>query len=233
MTAQTPATAPTRTAHAPTRSCAACRARVSREGLLRFVLLEGQGDGASRVEPQVSFDLRRVHPGRGLNLGPSPVCLMRAGLRGVFQRQWRRHLSSEDLAVLIVETRARLADELAGYLAELWRRGGWRRVEHLDQVEPQAARILWEREELAAVVGEVPPGAATNARIAARMAALSGAVSEFTFARVGGIRRRLEPPEACEALDRCGGGELRGSVLPRQRRGGAGSRHAASDGRDG
>lgn len=231
MTAQTPATAPTRTAHAPTRSCAACRARVSREGLLRFVLLDGQGDGEGA--PRVEVDLRRTRAGRGLHLGPSPVCITRAALRGVFQRQWRRHLSAEDLAVLTVETRARLADELSGYLAALWRRGGWRRVENLDQVEPQAARILWEREELAEVVGEVPPGAASNARIAARMAALSGAVSEFTFARVGGIKRRLEPPEACEALDRCGGGELRGSVLPRQRRGGAGSRHAASDGRDG
>lgn len=233
MTVQTPATAPARTAHAPTRSCAACRARVSREGLLRFVLLEGEGEGALRVEPRVECDLRRTHPGRGLHLGPSPVCLTRADKRGVFQRQWRRHLSAEDLAVLTAQTREKLADELAGYLRELWRRGGWRRVERLDQVEPKEARILWEREELAGVVQDVPPGAADNARIAARMAALSGAVSEFTFARVGGIKRRLEPPEACEALDRCGGGELRGSVLPRQRRGGAGSRHAASDGRDG
>lgn len=200
---------------------------MSREGLLRFVLVEDEG------APRVEVDLRRKSEGRGLNLGPSPVCLARADKRGVFQRQWRRHLTQEDQAVLVAGTRERLVDELVGYLVAASRRGGWLAVEHLEDIVPPEARVLWEREEFSEVARQVRPGAATNARIAARITALSRAVSEFTFARAGGIKRRLEPPEACEALERCGGGELRGSVVPRQRRGGAGPHHAASDGRDG
>ncbi len=227
MTALIPDTAQTRAAHAPIRSCAACRARIGRDGLLRFVLSEASGS------PRVVVDLRRQHEGRGLSLGPSPICLARADKRGVFQRQWRRHLSSEDQAVLVAETRERLVDELVGYLTAASRRGGWSPVERLEDIAPPEARVLWEREELSEVARQVRPGAATNARIAARITALSRAVSEFTFARAGVIKRRLEPPEACEALERCGGGELRGSVVPRQRRGGAGPHQAASDGRDG
>lgn len=218
--------APIAARQAPIRSCAACRARVPREALLRFVL-------TGEAQVAVAVDLSRTRCGRGVNLGPSPVCLARADKRGVFQRQWRRQLSSEDLAVLTARTREQLVERLKSYLEAAHRRGGLAPVATLDEVRPAEARVLWEREELAEVVGQVPPSTTNNARIAARITALTRAVSEFTFARGGGIRRRLEPLEACEALERCGGGELRGSKVPRHVRGGAVSHRAAADGRDG
>lgn len=232
---------------APIRSCAACRARLPREALLRFVHPAGQidplGDGRAAVNSEgpaapparACVDLKRTRPGRGLNLGPSPVCIARADKRGVFQRQWKRHLSPEDLAVLVAETRRALVESLHSYLVSASARGGFIPVPggELALVEPTEARILWERDELSEVVEQVAPGVAASPRIAAKIKAMTRAVSEFTFARVGGIKRRLEPPEACEALERCEGGELRGSAMPRQRRGGAGSLSATSDGRDG
>ncbi len=197
-------------------------------------MLSPTGDEPS-PEGVAMVDVERTLGGRGLNLGPSPICIARADKRGAFQRQWKRHLSSEDLAVLVVRTRETLATALRSYLSSASARGGFLPTPNglAAEVEPACARALWERAELADIVSSIVPGVAQGPRITAKIKALTRAVSEFTFARVGGIKRRLEPPEACEALERCEGGELRGSAIPRVKRGGAGPLRAAPDGRDG
>jgi len=197
--------------------------------LLRFVEREPRAEGETRFR----FDLKRRDAGRGLNVGPSPSCLERAVKRGAFQRVWKASVSSEDLAVMVAEAREALRERLRVYLEDLSTRGGARAVASLDEVVPLEMKRLWEDDALRSIVSGVSPCAVTSARSAARIKALVCVVSEFTFARAGGIKRRLEPPEACEALERCGGGELRGSVKARLGRAGAGSLHATSDGRDG
>lgn|GEM_PF-1763961 len=236
------------TAHGSVRSCAACRARVSRDVLLRFVVVgeapsatEGAAsDGAVKVTSDrraIVVDLARTHPGRGVNVGPSPLCLERAVKRGAFQRQWRMQLSREGVELLDVQTRESLRERLAAYIASAWARGGLVEVASLDEVEPREAKVLWESEELVGLLSGISPWRATNPRISARIKALLSAVSEFTFTRVGGMKRRPEAPEACEALERCGGGAIRGvlgvSAMTRRKRVGAGPSLSGPDGRNG
>ncbi len=211
------------------RSCAACRARAPRDLLLRFVLRPHRGEGESPIR----FDLDRLTEGRGLSVGPSPSCIERAVKRGAFQKVWKTSVSSEDLAVMVSEVRQEACERLRDYLRSLATRGGMRAVTSLDEVVPLEMKKLWEDDALRSIVSGLSPGAVTSARSAARIRALLCVVSEFTFARTGGIKRRLEPPEACEALERCGGGELRGSAKARHRRAGAGSMQSTPDGRDG
>jgi hypothetical protein len=134
---------------------------------------------------------------------------------------------------MVAEARDGLRERLRDYLGALAKRGGMRTVTSLDEVVPSEMKRLWEDDALRGIVSGLSPGAVTSARSAARIRALLCVVSEFTFARAGGIKRRLEPPEACEALERCGGGELRGSAKARLGRAGAGSMQATPDGRDG
>jgi len=168
-----------------------------------------------------------------VNLGPSPLCLERALKRGVFQRQWRVQVSKEGLEVLIARTREALAERLTDYLAAAWARGGLVPAASLDEVEPCEARVLWESPELAAIVTGIPPVRSHNPRITAKIKALTSAVSEFTFTRAGGMKRRPEALEACEALERCGGGASRGSEKTRRARDISGTRTSGPDGRNG
>ena len=92
-------------------------------------------------------------------------------------------------------------------------------VAGLDEVEPPEARALWQSEELAGLSAGIPPARASNPRIAAKIKALMSAASEFTFTFVGGMKRRPEAPEACEALERCGGSLGKGAGKPRRARG--------------
>lgn len=157
------------------------------------------------------FDLDRKATGRGVNVGPSPLCLERAVKRGAFQRQWRINLSREGLEVLVAQTRERLSERLTIYLASAWERGGLEAVESIEAIEPREAQVLWRSEELGHVVTGIPPVRAANSRIAAKIKALSCAVSEFTFTRAGGMKRRPEAPEACEVLTNhqgCEGGAI-------------------------
>ena len=242
-----PSHAETRAAGGPVRICAACRARVSRDVLLRFVvgaapLPDGESaDGSSGTKVAdrrtIQVDLARTAPGRGVNVGPSPHCIERAVKRGAFQRQWRMQLSREGVELLQVQTRESLRERLAAYIASAWARGGLTRVASLDEVEPREAKVLWESEDLVELVSGIPPVRATNPRISAKIKALSNALSEFTFTRVGGTKRRPEAPEACEALERCGGGAIRGalgvSAMTRRKRVGAGPSLSGPDGRNG
>lgn len=212
----------------PTRTCAACRARAPRELLLRFVV-----SSTEETPARVVVDLDRTRPGRGVNLGPSPVCIERAVKRGVFQRQWRVPVSREGQEILVAETGAAVRERLASYYASAWARGGLYRAASIDAVEPREAKVLWESEELAGIVSAIPPACASNTRIAARIKALTSAVSEFTFTRAGGMKRRPEAPEACEALERCGGGASRGSAKTRRARDFSGPRTSGPDGRNG
>jgi len=200
---------------------------VPREALLRFVVVPAEGT------VRIAVDLARKAPGRGVNVGPSPACLWRAVKKGAFQRQWRLSVSHEDLEVLVAETRLALRERLGSYLASAWARGGLARAASIEDVEPHEAKVLWESEALAELVLGIPPARATNPRISARIKALTSAVSEFTFTRVGGMNRRPEAPEACEALERCGGGAIRGSVKTRRVRVGTGPRASGPDGRNG
>ena len=186
------------------RSCAACRARVPREVLLRFVRGAGVGEGDESAS-SVVFDLDRLGTGRGVNVGPSPLCLERAVKRGAFQRQWRINVSREGLEVLVAQTRDQLSERLASYVASAWARGGLEAVQSIEEIEPREAQVLWRSEELGHVVEGIPPIRVTNSRIASKIKAFSCALSEFTFTRAGGMKRRPEAPEACEALERCGG----------------------------
>ncbi len=233
----------------PVRSCAACRARVSRDVLLRFVIESGEAQSSEEgAEPDPSgkpapdrrsivVDLARTHPGRGVNVGPSPVCIERAVKRGAFQRQWRMQLSRDGVELLQVQTRESLRERLAAYIASAWARGGLVEVASVDEIEPREAKVLWESEDLVELVTGIPPARATNPRISAKIKALTSAVSEFTFTRVGGTKRRPEAPEACEALERCGGGAIRGvlgvSAMTRRKRVGAGPSLSGPDGRNG
>lgn len=196
--------------------------------MLRFVT-EPSGDESRWVVA----DLSRTQSGRGVNLGPSPLCLERAVKRGVFQRQWRMQVSKEGLEVLIARTREALSERLGSYLASAWARGGLERAASIDEVEPREARVLWESAELSTIVAGIPPARSRNPRIAARIKALTSAVSEFTFTRAGGMKRRPEALEACEALERCGGGASRGSEKTRRARDISGTRTSGPDGRNG
>lgn len=191
----------------PVRICAACRARVPRDVLLRYVR-EDAGAGEGESAPSVVFDLDRKRGGRGVNVGPSPLCLERAVKRGAFQRQWRINVSRDSLEVLVAQTRERLSERLTSYLASAWARGGLEAVQSIEEIEPREAQVLWRSEELGHVVTGIPPVRVANPRIAAKIKAFSCAVSEFTFTRAGGMKRRPEAPEACEALERCGGGAI-------------------------
>lgn len=243
-----PASVPASPRSAPTRSCAACRARTSRDVLLRFVIVSGDASSQEGAQPGSSekpvpdqrtivVDLARTSTGRGVNVGPSPLCIERAVKRGAFQRQWRMQLSREGVELLQVQTRESLRERLAAYIASAWARGGLTEVASVDEVEPPEAKVLWESEDLAELVQGIPPVRATNPRISAKIKALTSAVSEFTFTRVGGTKRRPEAPEACEALERCGGGAIRGvlgvSAMTRRKRVGAGPSLSGPDGRNG
>lgn len=229
MTTTTPDTHATTTRwSAPTRSCAACRVRAPRELLLRYVAVEsGEGKRAVRV------DLAKTARGRGVNVGPSPLCLERAFKRGALQRRLGVNLGREDQAIVVAETAALLRARLEGYLRSAWRRGGLVAVGSLDEVVPRRARALWEQDELVGIVAGVPWAAARSAVIAARIEAQLCAVSEFTFTRGSGMKRRPEALEACEALERCGGGAIRGHVMTRRGRVGAGPTASGPDGENG
>lgn len=201
--------------------------------LLRFVAGASDASTAADTVPVPVVDLDRIRHGRGVNLGPSPLCLERAVKRGVFQRQWRVQVSKEGLELLVARTREALSERLSSYLAAAWARGGLVRVASLDEVEPREARALWESSELASIVSGIPPVRSHNPRITARIKALTSAVSEFTFTRVGGMKRRPEALEACEALERCGGGASRGSEKTRRAREISGTRSQGPGGRNG
>lgn len=194
------------------RSCAACRARAPRDLLLRFV---AQADSEPR---KVVFDPSRTMAGRGLNLGPSPECLARAIKRGALQRRLRSSVSREDGELLALATGEALRARLGRYLASAYRRGALVEVASRDEISPPEARVLWDSGELSEVVSGVPASRATTPRIAAKIKALTCAVSEFTFTRASGMKRRPETPKACEALERCRGGALRGHVMTRHER---------------
>jgi len=170
------------------RSCAACRARAPRDALLRFAL-----DGG-----RVVVDLDKRLGGRGLSLGPSPVCLAEAQRRGVFMRAWKVGVSPEDVRVLALEVRARLAERLGHWLADGHRRGALVPAERL--ALPEGLRPLWDDERLADVVGDVPPVRALTPRAERRLALLTRAVSQFTFQGAGDKKRRPEPADLCVAL---------------------------------
>jgi hypothetical protein len=142
-------------------------------------------------------------------------------------------MSAEDLAVALAQVRASSRQQLRDYLLGLATRGGMRQVASPDEVSPPEMRKLWDDDQLREVVDGIAPSAVRSARVAARIKALMCVVSEFTFTQAGGIKRRLESSEACEALERCGGGGLWGSAKARRARAGAGSLKAASDGRNG
>lgn len=222
----------------PVRTCAACRARAPRDVLLRWVAVGGSGGGSEEGEGgrepiTIQLDLERVAHGRGLNLGPSPLCLERAHKRGALQRQWRRNVSRDAIEIAIVGAREQVVERLRRYLQSAWRRGGLTAVASVEGIEPIEARVLWESEAHVGVVEGIPPARATNPRTSAKIKALTGVLSEFTFTRVGAMKRRPEAPEACEALERCGGGVTRGSAMTRARRVGAGPSPAGPDGRNG
>jgi len=206
------------------RTCAACRARASRDVLLRFVVDDAQAldaaDAGAAPARRIVVDLARTDRGRGVNVGPSPACFERAVKRGAFQRQWRMQVSREGIELVVVQTRESLRARLAAYIGSAWKRGGLEPVATIEEVEPREARTLWESEDLVELLGGIPPARATNPRISAKIKALTCAVSEFTFTRVGGMKRRPEAPEACEALERCGGGAIRagfgGSAMTRK-----------------
>ncbi|KAB8161635.1 MULTISPECIES: YlxR family protein [Streptomyces] len=63
----------------PERTCVGCRQRLSRDGLLRVVVIEGG------CVP----DLRGTLPGRGAYLHPTPACLEQAVRRRAFPRAFR------------------------------------------------------------------------------------------------------------------------------------------------
>lgn len=150
------------------------------------------------------FDPERRMGGRGVNVGPSPLCLARASFRGAFQRGLGVSVSSEDTQVLGLAVREALAERLTGYLASAWQRGGLEAVASVEALEPPVVRALWQREELLAIVGTVPPAAARSPRAARKIAVLAAAVSEFTFGRAGDMKRRPEPAGACPALASAG-----------------------------
>lgn len=236
------------------RSCAACRARVEASHLLRFVFRPAtESSGAEpaktattreRVDA-ISLDLGRRLGGRGLNVGPSPLCVHRAVKRGAFQRLWKVSLSSEDAEVLCARIGITVRERLAHYMRSAFARGGLVAVDGIEAVVPSEARVLWEHEAFAAVTAGIPPTRASTPRIAAKIKALTSVASEFTFTRVGGIKRRPEAAEACEALERCGGqvvreaGKSGGSVRAgrpartHETTGGAGANHSGPDGRNG
>ncbi|MFO0748848.1 MAG: YlxR family protein [Myxococcota bacterium] len=172
------------------RSCAACRTRAPRGELLRFALVDGK----------VVFDLERRIRGRGLNLGPSPVCIERAQKRGAFQRTWRIGVSPEDARVLAAEVGLRLRERLTSWLEQAFARGALARAGSIDQVEPASVQVLWRESELAAVVGAVPPSSPRTPRAAAKMAALAHAARQFTLVGAGDMKRRPEPVDLCPAL---------------------------------
>jgi len=170
------------------RSCAACRARAPRDALLRFALIDGR----------VTFDIDKKLSGRGLSLGPAPGCVALAHKRGVFHRQWKVALSSEDVAVLVAEVRATLAERLRHWLEDAHRRGALAPVT-LERV-PVSARALWSHEALADVVAHVPPVTAVTPRAARKMATLAHAVTQFTLTGAGDKKRRPEAADLCSAL---------------------------------
>lgn len=190
--------------HLPIRSCAGCRVQAPREQLLRFVYQPELG--------RVVFDPTRVLPGRGLYCGPSPDCLRRAHKRGAFQRQWRLGLSPEDVEVLIAQTALSLRNELRGYLLAAQRRGGFPVVAKGASPQPPCLALLWENEAFEAMIQGLEPGAASNTTIYRKCEALMSAVTQFTFAKAGAIKRRLEPSGACEALSNRESGEHRVSA---------------------
>ncbi|UED86932.1 YlxR family protein [Streptomyces profundus] len=63
----------------PERTCVGCRQRLSRDGLLRVVVIE------DRCVP----DLRGTLPGRGAYVHPMPACLEQAVRRRAFPRAFR------------------------------------------------------------------------------------------------------------------------------------------------
>jgi len=233
------------------RTCAACRARAPRDVLLRYVAVgpgsagaDGAGaagaDGAGAADGggaegdvSIQLDLERIAPGRGVNVGPSPLCLERAHKRGALQRQWRRSVPKHAIEIATIGALEAIRTRLERYLRSAWQRDGLVAVASPDAIEPIEARVLWESEALSAVVRGIPPARATNPRISARIKALTGLLSEFTFTRAGAMKRRPEAPEACEALERCGGGATRGSAMTRTRRVGAGPSTTGPDGRNG
>lgn len=174
--------------HGCVRTCAACRAAAPREDLLRFAL-----DGG-----RITFDLDRRLPGRGVNLGPSPLCLDRAQKRGVFHRAFKVGLSPEDARVLAADVRERVRARCQHWIADGFRRGALVTASH----DPASiVGRLWREDALSDLVSGIPPVGATTPRATAKMAAIVRVASEFTLGRAGDMKRRPEPADICPALD--------------------------------
>lgn len=164
------------------RACAACRQRLPASELVRF----------AAVGDKVIPDLRRRLGGRGVHVCPTPECLRQAVKRRAFQRGLRRPVVV-DAAQLSAELGTRLFESLQAVL-QGGRRSGAVVEATSECVEPIALRALVQASEAAVGQGRdgpsVPSVIVRDPRLAALVAWLAVAASQFTITRVGGMNAR-------------------------------------------
>ena len=175
---------------APTRGCAACRARLPVAEFIRFAH-DGEG---------VVVDLDRRRGGRGVNVGPARRCLEQAVKRGALQRGFRRPVPQEQARALFDAVGRAFLDRLVTFVASSRRSGAVQDVEQVEDVEPAALRAVFEDSEGTLLGVPLPRVRVTEARAMARVAWLARGVSEFTFPMAGGMRRRPDAPAPCAAV---------------------------------
>ncbi len=165
----------------PMRACAACRQRRPAAELVRFVAV------GSSVQP----DLRRIAPGRGVNLCPTRACLERALRRSVFGRAFGRELQL-DPDDLVATLRSTLMDALLALLADARRSGDVVDVAPNAVVPPELKALRDRSLESPGASGapEVPSVAVLSARHRARVAWLAEGIAQFTFPGSGDMNRR-------------------------------------------
>ncbi|MCB9733845.1 MAG: DUF448 domain-containing protein [Deltaproteobacteria bacterium] len=174
--------------HAPTRGCAACRARLPLAEVVRFAL---DGD-------RVVVDVRRRYRGRGVNLGPSRACLELAVRKNAFARGFRRQVARVDADVLAAQVAEACAEHLAALLEGARRGGDAVPVDSDGEVWPPELQSLRRELEGTPLGRLLPRVQVRSAGLSSRAGALARRVSEFTFRGRGVIAGRPQSPEPCQ-----------------------------------
>lgn len=92
--------------HVPMRTCIACRKRLPKRELVRFVLMK---------DDRPVLDETGKMPGRGANLCPETECLEQAISKGAFERNWKTDIDPD------------LWDDMRGAFSELLEKRNFRK----------------------------------------------------------------------------------------------------------